>query len=73
MELDAAIGSLAMKKMMNYSEYVESRLRTVPELAIEIQRLQNLPEDPPAMIKGNLRDILKQPPRARKHTKEMEA
>jgi len=44
-ELDGIIGLLATKKMMNYSEYVESRLKLVPEIARELQRLQGLPED----------------------------
>jgi hypothetical protein len=57
-ELDGVIGLLATRKKMNYSEYVESRLKLVPEILNELQRLQNLPEDVPS-IKSSLRDALK--------------
>ncbi|GEM_PF-2875624 len=58
-ELDGVIGLLATRKRMNYSEYVESRLKLVPEILNELQRLQSMPEDVPPMVKGNLRDALK--------------
>ncbi|MGI0046326.1 MAG: hypothetical protein ACREBB_03950 [Nitrosotalea sp.] len=58
-ELDGVIGSLATRKKMNYSEYVESRLKLVPEILNELKRLQNMPEDVPPMVKGSLRDALK--------------
>lgn len=58
-ELDGVIGLLANRKKMNYSEYVESRLKLVPELLNELQRLQRLPEDAPSTIKGSLRNALK--------------
>ena len=58
-ELDGVIGLLATRKKMNYSEYVESRLKLVPELLNELQRLQSLPEEAPSTIKGSLRDALK--------------
>lgn len=70
-ELDAAIGSLAMKHNMNYSELVERRLSENKEILNEILRLRELPEDPSSMIKGNLRDFLSKPPRKRKHTKQV--
>jgi hypothetical protein len=58
-ELDGVIGLLATRKKMNYSEYIESRLKLVPELLNELQRLQSLPEDAPSTIKGSLRNALK--------------
>ncbi|MGI0047682.1 MAG: hypothetical protein ACREBB_10930 [Nitrosotalea sp.] len=58
-ELDGIIGMLASRKKMNYSEYVESRLKLVPEILNELKKLQNMPEDVPSIIKGNLRDALK--------------
>jgi hypothetical protein len=58
-ELDGVIGLLATRKKMNYSEYIESRLKLVPELLNELQRLQRLPEDAPSTIKGSLRNALK--------------
>jgi hypothetical protein len=58
-ELDGVIGLLTSRKKMNYSEYVESRLKLVPEILNELQRLQSMPEDVPPMVKGNLRDALK--------------
>ena len=45
-ELDAAIGLLAIAKDMNYSEYVETRLRMVPEILQEIQQVSSLQEIP---------------------------
>jgi hypothetical protein len=44
-ELDGVIGLLATRKKMNYSEYVESRLKLVPEILHELQILQSVPED----------------------------
>jgi len=58
-ELDGVIGLLATRKKMNYSEYVESRLKLVPEILNELQRLQSMPDDVPPMVKGSLRDALK--------------
>jgi hypothetical protein len=58
-ELDGVIGLLATRKKMNYSEYVESRLKLVPEILNELQRLQSMPGDVPPMIKGSLKDALK--------------
>jgi hypothetical protein len=58
-ELDGVIGLVSSRKKMNYSEYVESRLKLVPEILHELQRLQNMPDDVPSMVKGNLRDALK--------------
>lgn len=45
-ELDAAIGSLAMKHKMSYSELVEKRLYENGEIFDEISRLRKLPADP---------------------------
>jgi hypothetical protein len=58
-ELDGVIGLLSSRKKMNYSEYVESRLKLVPEISNELQRLQSMPDDVPSIVKGNLRDALK--------------
>ncbi len=44
-ELDGVIGLLATRKKMNYSEYVESRLKLVPEILNELQKLQSMQED----------------------------
>lgn len=56
-ELDGVIGLMASRKKMNYSEYVESRLKLVPEILNELQRIQGMPDVPP-MLKGSLRDAL---------------
>jgi hypothetical protein len=61
-ELDATIGLLAMRHGMNYSEFVETRLREIPEMADEIKRLRALPDLPP-MIKGDSKEFLKRSPR----------
>ncbi|HEV2192959.1 MAG TPA: hypothetical protein VGR54_04980 [Nitrosopumilaceae archaeon] len=58
-ELDGVIGLLSSHKKMNYSEYVESRLKLVPEILNELQRLQSMSEDAPSTIKGSLRDALR--------------
>lgn len=58
-ELDGVVGLLATRKKMNYSEYIESRLKLVPEIQNELQRLQSVPDDAPPMIKGSLKDALK--------------
>jgi translation elongation factor EF-Tu-like GTPase len=58
-ELDGVIGLLAARKKMNYSEYVESRLKLVPEILNELQRLQSMPDDASPIIKGSLKDALK--------------
>ncbi len=62
-ELDGAIGLLAMRHSMNYSEFVETRLREIPELANEIRRLRAV-ENPPPMLKGDVKDYLKRSPRS---------
>lgn len=45
-ELDEAIAKLAVSKKMNYSEFVESRLRTVPIIEQIIEKLESLPDMP---------------------------
>jgi len=50
-ELNEAIAFLATAKQMSLSEYLESRLRMVPEILKQIERFQNLPEDPIIDIK----------------------
>lgn len=56
-ELDGVIGIMASRKKMNYSEYVESRLKLVPEILNELQRIQGMSDVPP-MLKGSIRDAL---------------
>ncbi len=68
-ELDGAIGLLAMKHEMNYSEFIETRLREIPEMTNEIKRLRALPKDPPAMIKGDIKGFLKKSPHDMKSKK----
>ncbi len=45
-ELDEAISMLAASKSMNYSEFLESRLRTVAIIQQMITELEELPEMP---------------------------
>lgn len=45
-ELDEAIDFLATAKQMSLSEFLETRLRMNPEILKQIERFQNLPEDP---------------------------
>jgi hypothetical protein len=50
-ELDEVIAFLASGKQMNLSEFLETRLRMLPEIQKQIERFQNLPEDPIINIK----------------------
>ena len=50
-ELDEAIAFLATAKQMSLSEFLETRLRMNPEIQKQIERFQNLPEDPIIDIK----------------------
>lgn len=45
-ELDEAISMLTVSKNMNYSEFLESRLRMVPIIQKMIEHLERLPEIP---------------------------
>ncbi|NOJ27275.1 MAG: hypothetical protein DA330_04605 [Nitrososphaera sp.] len=45
-ELDDTIALLAAGKQMNYSEFLETRLRTVQEIASTIERINYAPDDP---------------------------
>lgn len=45
-ELSEAIAFLASAKQMNLSEYLETRLRMIPEIQKQIIRFEDLPEDP---------------------------
>ncbi len=45
-ELYEVIAFRASAKQMNLSEYLESRLRMLPEIQKQIEIFQNLPEDP---------------------------
>jgi hypothetical protein len=45
-DLDEAISMLAVSNQMNYSEFVDSRLRTVPLIQQMIVKLEKLPELP---------------------------
>ena len=61
-ELDGVIGLLATSKQMNYSEFVESRLRSIPEIQKELQKLQELPDLPTTSIPTRLRHVEEQIP-----------
>lgn len=50
-DLDEAIAMLAVSNQMNYSEFVDSRLRTVPLIQQMIVKLEKLPELPSVSIK----------------------
>lgn len=50
-ELYEVVAFRASAKQMNLSEYLESRLRMVPEILKQIEVFQNLPEDPIVSIK----------------------
>ena len=45
-ELDEAIAKLSISKNMNYSEFIESRLRQNPTIEQMIRHLEDLPEMP---------------------------
>ncbi len=45
-ELSEAITFLASAKQMNLSEYLETRLRMIPEIQRQIDRFEDLPDDP---------------------------
>jgi hypothetical protein len=72
-ELDAAIGILAIRHKMSYSGFVESRLMEHKEIAKEIQRQRELPEEPPAMLRGDIRETLKHSPHDIKKINEIAA
>jgi len=50
-ELDEVIAMIAMSKGMNYSEFVESRLRMNQLVNKKIEELEKLPEIPVTKIK----------------------
>jgi hypothetical protein len=50
-ELDEVIAFLASGRQMNLSEFLETRLRMLPEIQKQIEAFQNLPEDPIIDIK----------------------
>lgn len=50
-DLDEAIAMLAVSNQMNYSEFVDSRLRTVPIIQQMIAKLEKLPQMPTANVK----------------------
>lgn len=54
-ELDEVVAFLASAKQMTLSEFVESRLRMNQEILRQIEKFQNLPEEPavPARPKKN--------------------
>lgn len=45
-ELDEALPLVASGLSMNISEFLETRLRSIPEIKIAIERINELPEDP---------------------------
>ena len=45
-ELSEGLAFLASSKQMNLSEYLETRLRYLPEIQRQITRFEDLPEDP---------------------------
>lgn len=45
-ELDDVIALLASSKQMNYSEFLETRLRTLPEVIKTVEQLNSMPEEP---------------------------
>jgi hypothetical protein len=45
-ELDDIIALLASAKQMNYSEFLETRLRILPEVTKTIERLNAMSEEP---------------------------
>lgn len=50
-ELDDVIAFLASGKQMNLSEYLETRLRMIPEIQRQIETFQNLQDDPIVNVK----------------------
>lgn len=45
-ELDEVLAYLASAKQMSLSEFLETRLYMLPEIQKQIERFQNLPDDP---------------------------
>lgn len=45
-ELDETIAFLASARQMSLSQFLETRLRTIPEIQKQIERFHNLPDDP---------------------------
>ena len=50
-DLDEAIAMLAVANHMNYSEFVDSRLRTVPIIQQMVAKLEKLPQMPTVNVK----------------------
>lgn len=61
-ELDETIAFLASARQMSLSEFLETRLRMIPEIQKQIERFQNLPEDPIIDIKKVEGEISKDAP-----------
>lgn len=52
-ELDGMLGLLASSSQQNLSEFLEYRLRELPEVKTMVQKLRAVPELPP-MVKGKI-------------------
>ena len=64
-ELDDIIAILASGKQMNYSEFLETRLRTLPEVAKTVERINSMPEEL-ALVKTVSRQGMHQKSRAQR-------
>ena len=52
-ELDGVLGLLSSSSQQNLSEFLEYRLRELPEVKTMMEKLRTVPELPP-MVKGNI-------------------
>ncbi len=52
-ELDGVLGLLASSSQQNLSEFLEYRLREIPEVKTMLQKIRTVPEMPP-MVKGKI-------------------
>ncbi|MEX0861683.1 hypothetical protein [Nitrosopumilus sp.] len=52
-ELDGVLGLLASSSQQNLSEFLEYRLREIPEVKNMLQKIRTVPEMPP-MVKGKI-------------------
>jgi len=50
-ELDESIAKLSISRNMNYSEFLDSRLRQVPEISQMVEKIKSLPEMPKLSLK----------------------
>lgn len=53
LELDGVLGVLSSSSQQNMSEFLEYRLREIPEIKTMIEKIRSVPEPAP-MVKGKI-------------------